>query len=264
MEDIRMVVDYRDADCDFDLDGVAQWSMHCNLANESAPGASAPGAWVWEPIGFDYLEGNTNHPDSQYDPYAGNTYMSWNAGDPQFGSEIPYEVTPWSFSLPEYGRLVVEVPVGDVVCYHGVAVPADAMKLLWDYDSSAYDAIMYTGEMVYEWSEPLDTSDWWFNTTGNCLEINGSYNFEDPRGDGTYYHGAPWIEFTVVESTKMAAAASVPAIDSGIIIEEPATAGGIASSSTSVVVELTSLVSVMCAVLTIAALVAGSVRRRDL
>ncbi|MDH3366149.1 MAG: hypothetical protein OEM29_09155 [Thermoplasmata archaeon] len=197
MEDITMVVDCREDDCDFYLDAVAQWSLHCVKANETSPGDNAMCAWVWEPIGLDYMPSVSSHP-SDYDPYVGFTYQSWNCGDPSYSGEIPYEVAPWAFNLPVYGRLVVEFPQGtDVVGYYGEPLPSYAMVSLWNGDSSAYDAIRYIGEMDLGYCM-LGDAVWDYDEISKVLTVNGPYDFENPRDGDLLYHGAPWIEFNVV------------------------------------------------------------------
>jgi hypothetical protein len=196
MEDITMVVDYREDDCDFYLDAVAQWSLHCVKQNLTAPSDNVPCAWAWEPIGLDYIPSVSIHP-SDYDPYEGLTYQSWNCGDPSYSEEVPYEVTPWALSLPAYGKLAVELPHGsDVTGYYGEVVPSDAMASLWDGDSSAYDAIRYIGEMDLGYCM-LGDAVWDYDEISKVLTVNGPYDFENPRDGDLLYHGAPWIEFNV-------------------------------------------------------------------
>ncbi len=261
MEDIKVVIDYRESDVDFELDGVAQWGMHAVKANETTGNDCA---WVWEPIGIDYIGSMTQHPMSYYDPYLDLTYQSWNVGDPGLGSEIYYEACPWAFTLPEYGKLVIELPDYDVVGYYADDVPADAMADVWDDDQSVYDGLRYTGDMSLGWYDLNTCTNWEF--ADKVLTINGPYEFtNDVRDDGTLYHGAPWIEFNVATPGKVVAASSAPSAI-GVVAEEPAAASAPSSvsASTSIVAEMVALMGMAFAVLiAIAALAVGVVRRPE-
>ena len=261
-EDITVQIDYKDSMCDFYMDAVAQWSLHAVKQNASAEGDNAPGAWVWEPLGLDYIPA-TGTKTSTFDPYYVRTYESWNCGDPQYSEEVTYEGTPWAFSLPDYGTLVIELPTGDTLPgYYGEPVGDSAIKDVWGGDTSIYDDIRYRGSM-----EPG------FNITngcpgityvGNVMTIPGPFDFDNPRGDGTLYHGAPWLEFNVVEAPPKAASSAVSPVECapslGVVAEEPVAAAAVSTAG-----EIVSLVGVMCAVLlAIAALAVGGVRRQDL
>lgn len=270
MEDFSLVVDYREDDCDLDLDGVCQWNMHAVKANASAPGDNAPGAWVWEPIGMDYIHSTGPHTESQYDPYSTLTYQSWNCGDVQYSlTDRVYEYTPWAFSLPEYGSLVFELPQGeDVIGYYGEVVPEDSIGLLWAYEprawdtpapSAAYDAIRYYGEMDLGYCMVGDAV-WDYDDVDKILTIEGPYTFENPREGDLLYHGAPWIEFNVTPVAKAVSASDVPIVG----LEESSAPAGSAPAVTSAASELVSLAAMISAVmLTITALAAGAGRRRE-
>ena len=205
MEDFSMSLDLREADFDVDMDAVCQYSLHCVKQDSAVPGDGALCAWAWEPIGLDYIPSVYVH-SSAYDPYApdlgGVTYHSWNCGDPNYDTEIGYEVTPWAMSLPSYAKLVFELPQGmDTLGYHAEPVPDTAMKTLWnDDDYSIYDALRYQGEMTLGHMELGGCSAWSYDPVSSVLTINGPWDFTYPHPDDSslLYHGAPWIEFDVM------------------------------------------------------------------
>ncbi len=250
MEDFEMTLDLRESECDVQMDAVCQWSMHCVKQASVAPGVNAPCAWAWEPIGLDYVMSTSMHPDSQYDPYYGLAYHSWNCGDPQMDTEVPYEVAPWAMSLPSYAKLVFELPTGsDVIGYYADFIYPLAMKDVWLYDDySAYDDLRYYGEMTVGHMELGGCTDWIYNVTSNVLTINGPWDFTYPHPDdpSLLYRGAPWIEF------------NVDPVDGGAAGTESS------SASSTVVSEAASLAATMSgAVLVTVMLVACAGRRRE-
>lgn len=271
MEDFEMVLDLREDEVDVEMDAVCQWGgFHCTKQNASAPGDNALSAWVWEPVGADYIYGGVDHP-STYDPYdptmgGGLTYHSWNCGDPNYDTEVGYEYTPWAFELPAYATLIIELPTGDTLPgYYAEPVPEDAMKDVWAGDFSVYDELLYRGEMSMGYCE-LGGADWDYDIVEKVLTIEGPWDFTNPHPNDPdlLYHGAPWLEFNV---DPVAKAASVPPVVSdgvsgvGAVTPEEQLS---ASASVSTTSEIVSLVATMCAVtLLIAALVVEAGRRRE-
>ena len=262
-EDIELVADYGEEDANLGFDAVCQWSLHCNKQNETAVGDDAPAAWVWEPLGLDYMPSSKNHPYSDFDPYytvlTDLTYHSWNCGDPLYDTEVAYEATPWAFSLEDYATLTVEMPTGsNTIAYYAEPVPVDAMKEAWAYNNEDYDAIRYYGEMGLGFMDLSGCTDW--DYADSVLVINGPYDFTNPHPDdpSLLYHGAPWLEFDVTPSTMMASSADVVSSAPSVAAEESTTAASVSATT-----EIVSLVSVMCAVvLMVAMLVVGAGRRR--
>jgi flagellar basal body-associated protein FliL len=273
MEDFQLIVDFSEDSSDLTMDAVCQWNMHAVKANASAPGDNAPCAWVWEPIGMDYIISSGSH-DSQYDDYAPLAYQSWNCGDPAYSLETrTYEYTPWAFSLPEYGQLIIELPTGtDIIGYYAEPVPATAISDAWDQDaywdepvvSAVYDGLRYYGEMDLGYAM-LGDAVWDYDDVGKVLTVNGPYVFENPNPDeaGLLYHGAPWIEFDVTPVTQAVSASSVmPSV--GLEASSPVPEASNPATVTSATTELVSLASMISAVmLTITALAVGA-RRRDM
>lgn len=205
MEDFSMSLDLGDGDFDIDMDAVCQYSMHCVKQESATPEDGALCAWVWEPIGLDFIPSLSRHP-STYDPYDPDigevTYQSWNCGDPNYDTEIGYEVTPWAMSLPSYATLVFELPQStDTIGYYAEPVPENAMELVWEYDDySVYDALRYQGDMTLGHMELGGCSAWDYDPVSKVLTINGPWDFTYPHPDNSslLYHGAPWIEFDVM------------------------------------------------------------------
>ena len=260
MEDFFMVMDLSEDQVDYvTLDAVAQWSLHCNVQNDTSVGEGALCSWAWEPLGLDYITHGSK--DSDYEPYELLTYQSWNCGDPAIGDEVGYEATPWELDLPDYARIVIEMPYEvDVPGYYAEVVPYDAIYNVWYLDDvTDYDAIRYDGPMSpgYRDINGADYDYWESNIT---LVIYGEADFDNPRGDGLLYHGAPWIEFNVNESSLKAASSSgIPAI--GLVPEEPASGGSVGSAAASTTGELVSMAGVICATFVILAMLAVSARR---
>jgi len=110
--------------------------------------------------------------------------------------------------LPEYGQLIIELPLGnDVIGYYAEPVAADAVANAWDqyayWDepvvSADYDDIRYYGEMSLGYAM-LGDAVWDYDGVSKVLTVNGPYDFENanPDNDSLLYHGAPWIEFNVI------------------------------------------------------------------
>ena len=210
-EDFNMTVDYSEDESDVMMDTVCQWSLHAVKANASEAVTGAPGAWAWEATGADYLPATQSHQDSQFTPYYYLTYQSWNAGDPAYSTERDYEGTPWALSLPEYAELVVELPHGtDIIGYYGQAMDKNSIKNVWGGDTSDYDVIRYLGEMEPGTSvlSGLPEGQIHYDDVEKILTISGPHVFDNPRGGGLLYHGAPWLEFNVTEVTVLASASS--------------------------------------------------------
>ncbi|UCE91521.1 MAG: hypothetical protein JSV90_09015 [Methanobacteriota archaeon] len=280
-EDFEMVIDYHEDTIDIEMDAACQYSMHCNKANESALPTGAPCAWVWEPLKIDYAPSSEysgpTPPPSEYDPYEALTYQGWNCGSCRYGATDPayydeYETAPNNFSLPDYGTLIFELPHrDDVLGYYGEAVTPDAPINAWMWmdeiggDIDEYIALQHRGSVELGWHN-LGAADYFYDYVGKVLTINGSFDWYDWRdeGEGTMWHGAPWIEFNVVESTMAAAASGLPSVP----LEEPVPSGSSSpatSGATTASAEMLSLLSVACAVLiTTFVMATGVVRRPEL
>ncbi|UCE81397.1 MAG: hypothetical protein JSV94_02995 [Methanobacteriota archaeon] len=261
MEDFFMVVDYSEDQCDYlTLDSVAQWSLHCNVQNGTSVGEDALSSWAWEPLGLDYITHGSK--DSDYEPYELLTYQSWNCGDPALGTEVSYEATPWELDLPDYARIVIEMPYEvDVPGYHAEAVPYDALYNVWAFeDVSDYDAIRYDGPMSPGYRDINGAAyDYW--ESNNTLVIYGPADFDNPRAGGLLYHGAPWIEFNVNESAAKASSSGIPAAGLVPAEESATTVGSIELASASMIEGIVSIASVVCAAFVVLAMTAIKARR---
>ncbi|HIH00709.1 TPA: hypothetical protein HA259_01255 [Thermoplasmata archaeon] len=271
MEDFEMVLDLREDECDIELDAVCQWGgFHCVKQNATEPGDNALAAWVWEPVGADYVYGGEDHPSTYdpYDPIMGDvTYHSWNCGDPLYDTEVGYEYTPWALELPAYATFVIELPTGDdLPAYYAEPVPSDAMKDVWAGDFTIYDELLYRGEMDLGYCE-LGGANWDYDSVGKVLTVEGPWAFTSPHPDDPtlLYHGAPWIEFDVnpvVKAASVPPALSEGAAGAGALTPEEQVS---ASASVTASSEIVSLVATMSAVvLLLAALVEAGRRRRDI
>ena len=265
MEDFEMTLEYADSTVNVSMDAVAEWSMKAVKQNASATEWGAPCAWAWFPAHLDYIEGTGSHLDSAYDDYAPPlTYQSWNCGDPMYENETTYEYTPVQFTLPSYGRLIVDLPDGEVQGYHAEWVPSTAVSDAFktkDPTIAAYEALMYTGEMELGYCDLSGAAgNEWF-ASNKTLIVQGPWEPTSvhPTEPSLMLTGAPWLEFNVVPSTMAASSAGMP---TPIVIEEPTTAGS--AAATSVTGELMSLATIICAAtMLLVALVAGAGRRYD-
>ncbi len=268
-EDIEMTLEYCDDTVNVSMDAVCQWSLKCVKQNATAPELDAPCAWAWFPTHLDYLVSSPSHPVSAYDPYYPLTYHGWNCGDPYYDTATAYEYTPIQFTLPSYGRLIVELPMDDVIGYNAEPVPATAVFNAFRTSGASfetYDNLRYMGEMDLGYCDlSLAGDSVWF--AGNkTLIVQGPWEPENPRAEpGLLYNGAPWLEFNVNPSPT-AAASSAAQPSWSVPLEEPTpTSGTQVTSSTSAAAELVSLTMVIAAVMILmAALVVGAGRRHDL
>ncbi|MGB2582082.1 MAG: hypothetical protein WBD03_06400 [Thermoplasmata archaeon] len=267
-EDFEMTVDYREDEADVAMDTVCQWSLHCSKSNQTDVGDTQC-SWVWEPYALDYIISSTQHPDSDYDAYSSLDYYSQNCGDPMYGThDAVYEATPTVLNLPSYATLVVELPDYDVVGYKAQAMDVDSLKHVWlDSDYSDYDEIKYTGDMVFGWSELNGLADYTWNSADKILTLNGPWTFDNPHPTepGLLLHGAPWLEFDVVDATKLASSSACcpgEVVSPGLVASEEQVSASVTVSAAG---EIVTMVGVMAAVLLlVATLVMGAGRRRDL
>ena len=195
MEDFTMSVDYTEGMADLNMDAVAQWSLHCVQQNATIPTSDALCAWVWEPIALDYVAAFGGHP-SDYTPYYGLQYTSWNCGDVRYGDYAEYEATPVELDLDATMKIVVVLPEGDVVGYRAQAMDPSAILNVWEGDQSDYDAIRYYGAMSPGYLD-VDGASNTYDPETRTLTIFGPADFENPRPGDLLYHGAPWLEFNV-------------------------------------------------------------------
>jgi hypothetical protein len=222
-EDATLSVAYDPERTDFTFDAVCQYNLHAVKANESVMNE---GAWVWEPQLIDYIsEADSGHP-STFDPWSTETYQSWNAGDPMFGQEVPYDSGLQYFNLTDYQKFVIELPQGDdVLGYYAqpmwvsgrqtaitkiiTGVPSNIGHVYnryprgdgtnWNYEE--YWPLMYNGTMSLGWygnwtgAPDLDSM---YDPFANTITMVGPMIFDNAHHEnGALYRGAPWIEFNV-------------------------------------------------------------------
>ena len=251
MEDFEMTLEYSNATADVVMDAVCHWSMKCVKQNASAVEWGAPCAWAWCPTHADYIQSTATHPDSAYDDYAPLTYQSWNCGDPKYEDETEYEYTPVQFTLPDYGRLVIELPMGEVPGYFAEWVPDEAVSDAFSRSNpsfDAYDDIRYMGEMDLGYCDlSLAAYSEWFSVN-KTLIVQGPWAPENPREGDLLYHGAPWIEFNVIPPSLGAST------DSGVSSEEIVDSTDIVPVGTSSVAGPTCAIGTLVYVAAIAAL----------
>ena len=247
MEDITLSAVYKANKVDVMADFVAQYSMHAVKQNKTALGDTAS-AWAWEGIKIDYIT-RIGHP-SQYKWYSSIGYQSWNCGDPAFGTKVPYEATPGWFNLTDGDKLILKAPTGTVPGFKAVALLDEDIISAALGDKTAVYAIMQNGTMDLgyfrtapnEVGQP-DLRPGWSAAT-KTLTIVGPQNFDNhrhksgtttpaptpvPAGGNPLYHGAPWIEFNVVQP---AASASMPGAEVTLRGEVVGPASAIADSVT--------------------------------
>lgn len=255
MEDFHFNATLTEDRANVAFDAVAQYNLHAVKANQTAMNP----AWVWEPQRIDYVyyEGATRN--SEFNPWDGRTYTSWNSGDMFLGQEVGYDFTPTWFNLTSYMTLTIELPNRpDVVGYQGVALPYGSIARLKSGDTSAYDSItvhgsMWLGYVADGTPDGMDLSAYYDNET-KVLRLRGPMSFDNFRhADGLLYHSAPWIEFNVENKTTVTGLSvpSSPAPSSAL--EGPA-----ASASSSAAVSVVGLAALALSVVVFAALVAVS------
>jgi hypothetical protein len=221
-EDASLSVTYYPQWSDFTFDAVCQYSLHAVKANESA---SDQGAWVWEPQLIDYVSSSNGHP-STFDPWASETYQSWNAGDPQYRQEAAYDSGLQYFNLTDYQTFIIELPLGDdVLGYRAVPMWSSGRQTaitkiilgtpttsghVYDkypygdgtnYNYEEYWPLMYNGTMSLgwygNWTGPPDL-DSMYDPVTNTITMVGPMSFDNTHhANGALYRGAPWIEFNV-------------------------------------------------------------------
>ena len=208
LENFTMSARLSERESNLTIDTVCQYSLHAVKANQSTNGS----AWAFEPIRQDYLAPSMNHQNSDFTPYYGLTYYSWNAGDPWYGTENAYDSTPGWFNLTKSETLVFELPKhNQVICYEGRGVGPDAINNITyggypnGGDFSDYNKLIHHGTMGLGFyitnlgsGTPLDLNSM-YDPVNKTLTIKGPHNFDNSgRGEGSpLYHGAPWIEFNV-------------------------------------------------------------------
>jgi hypothetical protein len=239
MEDYTLNATYTADKAWVKADDVCEYSLKAEKANLTT---STP-AWVFEADRVDYVGSSMKHPYSEYDPYVGLTYMSWNAGDTFYGQYVPYDATPGWLNLSDHDKLTVQLPTGTVPGYKPVALtPADYDNAiagdLSGFTGIRQDGVFSLGYSVTNPTNPLDLTPM-YNSVTKTLVIKGPYDFDNVLNpaatspSGARYHGAPWIEFNVGPA---AAAMSVDTSSSGASI-----VAGSASSETSIVAALVSV-----------------------
>ncbi|OGS52436.1 MAG: hypothetical protein A3K75_04310 [Euryarchaeota archaeon RBG_13_61_15] len=242
-EDFTLTATFGEDLANVALDGVAQYGFHA----VKAEGTVNSGAWVWEPVRIDYVEGSFAHPTSDYDPYAYVTYQSWNSGDGLFSQDVVYEQTPQWFNLTENDKLTVQLPTGSAIGFKGEGVTTTAITNLrksgiltpW-LDLKQYGSMdlgsYVTGGIALE---PF------YDPATKTLEIVGPADFDNARHPGgELYHGAPWIEFEV---TPALAAKTLTTESSGIVISS----GQSTSVNLVALAALVSLIGIVAATLAI-------------
>lgn len=264
-EDFQMYATMDSAMTNLTLDGVVQYQLHA-VAQNATEGPES--AWVFEAMDIDYITSG-DHP-SDYEAYSALTYSSWNAldaydGGSTLGFPISYEAAPGKLNLDNHMTLTFQLPTAsNVIAYEGVGLTWTEYNTVWKTGTGNYSDWMHTGPMTLGYNT-LDistgTGSYSYNAGTKTLVVTGPLDFSSTwvRPDGTSYHGAPWIEFDV-DWTKLASTAGEPA---PLTASSESVAG--ASAEVSTTSELSSLVSVMCAVMLVTAALALSIgRRRDL
>jgi hypothetical protein len=272
-EDLSLNVKYYDQWIDMNFDAVCQYSLHAVKANQTA---TNEGAWVWEPQLIDYVPSGNGHPTT-FDPWATETYQSWNAGDPGFGQEVGYDSGLQHFNLTDYQKFIIELPQGsNNLGFYGEA-PYDAGHLGpivdiivppagsgydryprgdgTNYDYEGYWPLMYNGTVSLGWvgnssSNPDLQS--MYDLANNTITMVGPMNFDNTyHPNGALYRGAPWIEFNV---TPVVGGTSLPDV-------APA-APGSGQAQLSITSELMSLAAVVAATSMAVIVLAACSRRK--
>jgi hypothetical protein len=276
-EDFTMVVKYyADERTDLTYDEVAQWNFHAVMANGTAGGA----AWVWEPMKIDY-DATSGHP-SDFTVYSFLPgYPDYNSGDPNWGypwgSPGMYENAPAYFNLTSYQTLILKMPGQKVIGYLGKPVSLTAMgNITTKHNYSDYDAITVHGylNLGYYVTNPFGSganlSEMWNNTT-KVLTIRGpqlfdQYHWEFTGTDffgnpiyvlnyscreGPILHGAPWIEFNMMNGSQVITNKAMSLASGGVAPSVPSAASA----------DLLALASVVCGTMLAVAYLAVGLRR---
>jgi hypothetical protein len=270
-EDLNMAVKYYSDWIDISFDAVCQYSLHAVLANKSATNEPA---WAWEPQLIDYVPSwNTPgglHP-SKFDRWAGQSYLSMNAGDPAFKTMVIYDSGVQYFNLTDYQKFIVQLPLGsNNLGYLAQPMPGDSIKRIisggfaadgynkyprgdgTNYNYSAYWPLMVNGTMSLgffgNWTGAPDLNTMYDNTT-KTITMVGPMRFDNTKmSNGALYRGAPWLEFNVTQ------------VVSGTSLPVPHT--GAPTTSVSVVTELVSLGAIIAATAMAIVVLAACARRK--
>jgi hypothetical protein len=244
-EDFSMTMDLTEVLSDVTMDSVAQYSLHAVKANGTASGS----AWAWEPNHIDYVALTSG---SEYLPYDGLYYHSWNAGDNLFSENVKYEYTPWAMTLLPGETFTFELPTGTCAGYEGVGLTYADYTALTGGDTTAFDAIRSDGTMSLGY---YYTGGAVLTQVGNTITLTGSATYDNVHwGTGQLYHGAPWIEFTVTPLKSLS-------VEQNTYVPAPSTASveNLGPTPASGMVSMASIVSVL--VMTVA--VIGCTGRRE-
>jgi hypothetical protein len=263
MEDFNLSAHYEETYANVTFDAVAQYNLHAVKAN----GTANDPAWVWEPQRIDYVyyDNPSTGYVSEFNPWNGMMYTSWNSGDGYFGDYVSYDSTPQWFNLTSYMTFTIQLPTRDnVIGYMGeglyTARTAGAIYELKKGNTSAYDNITVHGTMWLGYNmtglEPGAPNLWtYYDNTTKTLRLVGPMDFDNYHHEnGLLYHSAPWIEFNVANATwgpLLVAASSAPAAGAGQ-----------AASGTSAASELVMLGVVLVATSLAVVALGASLRRR--
>jgi hypothetical protein len=268
-EDGTLSVTYYPQWIDFTFDAVCQYSLHAVKANESA---TNEGAWVWEPQLIDYMDSSNGHP-TKFDPWATETYQSWNAGDPQFSQEAGYDSGLQYFNLTDYQTFIIQLPTGnDVLGYLAepmwrlgrqtsitkviTGVPSTIGHVYdvyprgdgTNYNYEEYWPLMYNGTMSLGWYGNWTGAPYLvYDPVAKTITMQGPMSFDNTyHTNGALYRGAPWIEFNV---TPVVGGTSLPTPE--------------ASSSGTISAEMVSLLSIITATsMAVVAVVSRKIREK--
>jgi hypothetical protein len=274
-EDMLINVKYYSDWIDLQFDAAVQYSLRAVKANESA---TNEGAWAWDPLLIDYVptwETPGGTMKSKFDPWAYLTYLSYNAGDPSFGYEVPYDSGVAYFNLTDYQTFVIQLPTGnDNLGYLAEPMPWDSLVRVImsgypgsppgnppapdSYDYSAYWPLMYNGTMTlgYYVSGGVDIRSM-FNPVTNTITMKGPLNFDNAhQSNGALYRGAPWIEFNVTIGTGPTSLPNPP-------VQAPPTGFATEPAATTITADMIVVLSLAAAAMVVIATIAVISRRKD-
>jgi len=156
--------------------------------------------WTWQGMLGDYIPSSLQHPDSDFDEYAGLDYQCLDPASYYYGGMVPYEYTPGSLDLAAGETMTFEWPAGDQMFLqhqdYGLAVETHGeMEALFSEPAEGdlpgqvgYDASSRT----VTYAGPIDFEEWSMTQTAH------DYLASEWDRLGVLPYGMPYMQFSQV------------------------------------------------------------------